>query len=179
MSPALAQDAPIYLIEAKLDAAESELKVVQEITYKHQNDFATNAIYLNDWNHAYSSTESPLAKRLVEEYNRSFYLSGKSKRGATIIEEIWIDGEVQSWERAEDQIDMVKVVLPKEITKGEQRTIKINYSLKLPDAKFTGYGIIAKEQYFLENIFLTIAWQNQDGWEPISHLDLEDNPNKR
>ena len=179
MSPALAQDAPIYLIEAKLDAAESELKVVQEITYKHQNDFATNAIYLNDWNHAYSSTESPLAKRLVEEYNRSFYLSGKSKRGATIIEEIWIDGEVQSWERAEDQIDMVKVVLPKEITKGEQRTIKINYSLKLPDAKFTGYGIIAKEQYFLENIFLTIAWQNQDGWAPISHLDLEDNPNKR
>ena len=179
MSPALAQEAPNYIIEAKLDATENEIKVVQEITYTHQNDFATNAIYLNDWNHAYSSTESPLAKRLVEEYNRSFYLSGKSKRGATIIEEIWVDGVSQSWERAQDQIDVLKVVLPNEITKGEQQTIKIKYSLKLPDAKFTGYGIIAKEQYFLENIFLTIAWQNQEGWAPVSHLDLEDNPNGR
>ncbi len=176
---AWAQDSPYYNIKASLDPLENQIKVIQKISYTHQKDFATNAIYLNDWNNAYSSTESPLAKRLVEEYNRSFYLSGKSKRGATIIDQIWVDGEITAWEREEDQIDAVKINLPKEIAKGEQLKIKINYTLKLPDAKFTGYGITDKEHYFLENIFLTIAWQNEQGWAPISHLDLEDVPNSK
>ena len=172
-----AQKKPDYNIKASLDPVENKIHVVQKIRYTHLQDFPTKEIYLNDWNHAYSSTESPLAKRLVEEYNRSFYLSKKSKRGATEIESLQVNGKSNTWERLANQIDIIKVSLDKEITKGTTVKLKINYTLQLPDAKFTGYGITDNEAYFLENVFLSIAWLNSKQWAPISHLDLEDIPN--
>ena len=174
-----AQLTPNYNIKASLDPVENKIHVVQKIRYTHLQEFSTKEIYLNDWNHAYSSTESPLAKRLVEEYNRSFYLSKKSKRGATQIEGLQVNGAVNPWERLENQIDIIKVSLDKEINKGDIVKLKINYTLQLPDAKFTGYGITDNEDYFLENIFLSIAWLNSKEWTPISHLDLEDIPNSK
>ena len=173
------QQVPDYNIKARLDPIENEIHIVQKIRYTHLKDFPTKEIYLNDWNHAYSSTESPLAKRLVEEYNRSFYLSKKSKRGATAIERLKVNGNANNWERLENQIDIIKVTLDEEITKGSVVKLEIAYTLQLPDAKFTGYGITDLETYFLENIFLSIAWQNPKEWAPISNLDLEDTPNKR
>jgi len=171
------QQAPDYNIKASLDPVENKIHVVQKIRYTHLKDFSTKEIYLNDWNHAYSSTESPLAKRLVEEYNRSFYLSKKSKRGATVIESLQVNGKAHDWERPKNQIDIIKVTLEEEITKGSVVKLQIAYTLKLADAKFTGYGITDDETYYLENIFLSIAWQNSKEWAPISHLDLEDIPN--
>ncbi len=173
---ALAQAIPAYNIKASLDPTENKIHVVQKITYTHSQNFSTESIYLNDWNHAYSSTESPLAKRLVEEYNRRFYLSKKSKRGATFIENILIDGKVAPWQRLANQMDIIKLDLGKVIQRNELVNLQITYTLQLPDAKFTGYGITANESYFLENIFLSIALQNKKEWTPISHLDLEDIP---
>ena len=106
LNAAWAQQVPNYNIKARLDPVENKIHVVQKIRYTHLQDFPTKEIYLNDWNHAYSSTESPLAKRLVEEYNRSFYLSKKSKRGATLIESLEVNGTANKWERLENQIDM-------------------------------------------------------------------------
>ena len=174
-----AQQVPNYNIIARLDPVENKIEVVQKIRYTHQYEFPTKEIYLNDWNHAYSSTESPLAKRLVEEYNRSFYLSKKSKRGATQIESLKVNGKTNSWERIENQIDIIKVSFEEEITQGKVVELEIIYTLKLPDAKYTGYGITDKETYFLENTFLSVAWINSKEWAPISHLDLEDTPNNK
>lgn len=171
------QKVPDYNIKASLDPIENEIHIVQKIRYTHLKDFPTKEIYLNDWNHAYSSTESPLAKRLVEEYNRSFYLSKKSKRGATVIESLQVNGKAHNWERPQNQIDIIKVTLEEEINKGSVLKLQIGYTLQLPDAKFTGYGITDDETYYLENIFLSIAWQKSKEWAPISHLDLEDIPN--
>ena len=171
------QKVPDYNIKASLDPIENEIHIVQKIRYTHLKDFPTKEIYLNDWNHAYSSTESPLAKRLVEEYNRSFYLSKKSKSGATVIESLQVNGKAHNWERPQNQIDIIKVTLEEEINKGSVVKLQIAYTLQLPDAKFTGYGITDDETYYLENIFLSIAWQKSKEWAPISHLDLEDIPN--
>ena len=171
-----AQQVPNYNIKARLDPVENKIHVVQKIRYTHIKDFSTKEIYLNDWNNAYSSTESPLAKRLVEEYNRSFYLSKKSKRGATLIKSLEVNGTANKWERLENHIDIIKVTLEEKITKGTVVKLKISYILQLPDAKFTGYGITDDITYFLENIFLSIAWLKSKEWAPISHLDLEDIP---
>lgn len=174
-----AQNVPSYNIKASLDPSENQIHVVQKIHYTHLQEFPTKEIYLNDWNNAYSSTESPLAKRLVEEYNRSFYLSKKSKRGTTLIESLEVNQEEVDWERPKGKIDIIKVALTEEITKGTVVKLKISYTLQLPDAKFTGYGIIDKEEYFLENFFISVAWLNKKGWAPISHMDLEDIPNSQ
>ena len=125
INQALAQAIPAYNIKASLDPAENKIHVVQKITYTHSQNFSTESIYLNDWNHAYSSTESPLAKRLVEEYNRRFYLSKKSKRGTTIIENILIDGKVAPWQRLANQMDIIKLDLGKVVQRNELINLQI------------------------------------------------------
>ena len=75
-----AQIIPQYSIKAQLLPIEGEIEVEQRMVFSHNGSTPLNEIYLVDWNHAFSSTESPLAKRLVEEYTRSFLPFQQSKR---------------------------------------------------------------------------------------------------
>ena len=173
-SQSFAQTLPEYGIKGKLNPVLGEIEVEQKIVFSHLENSPLNELYLVDWNHAFSSTESPLAKRLVEEYTRSFYLSQKSKRGETVIQSLKINGKETAWERPTTQIDQIRVPLESPLNKNTPLRIAINYRLKLPDSKFTGYGKLNEEAFVLENTFLRIARRNNSKWDLISHLDLED-----
>ena len=179
VSVASAQTVPNYQLEIELDSIDNLLKIKQKIYFTNTAQEPLDTLYLNDWNHAFSSTETPLAKRLVEEYNRSFYLSNRSKRGETIIHNMHINGQAHQWFRLKDRPDIIALPLnlglglePKPTT-----TVEIDYTLHLPDGKFTGYGIIDQSTYFLENFILTLGWRSKKGWNLISNLDLQDAPN--
>ena len=109
-SQSFAQSLPEYGIKAKLNPVLGEIEVEQKIIFRHAENAPLNEFYLVDWNHAFSSTESPLAKRLVEEYTRSFYLSQKSKRGETVIQSLKINGKETAWERPTSQIDQIRIL---------------------------------------------------------------------
>lgn len=166
-----------YKLKVKLDPANHQLIIEQEISFQNKSNYSLKTLYLNDWANAYSSTESALANRLVEEYNRSFYLSSKSKRGYTTIHKIRSKNTVLTWSRPENQMDMIEIPLNSPLLKDQIQTLKINYTVTIPDAKFTGYGISKENNYFLENFFLTTGWHKNDQWNLISNLDLEDHPN--
>ena len=106
-----AQVIPQYGIKAQLDVDLNEIKVVEKIVFEHNESTPLEEIYLTDWNHAFNSTESPLAKRLVEEYTRSFYLSNKSKRGETIIDRLTINEKEVNWKRLDEQLDQLRIGL--------------------------------------------------------------------
>ena len=171
-----AQIIPQYSIKAQLLPIEGEIEVEQRMVFSHNESSPLNEIYLVDWNHAFSSTESPLAKRLVEEYTRSFYLSSKSKRGETQIASIALNGEDIKWERLENQLDQIRVSLPTQLKAKEPLRLVLKYRLMLPDSKFTGYGKVDDSTFILENTFLRLARRSQGEWELISHLNLEDHP---
>ena len=171
-----AQIIPQYSIKAQLLPIEGEIEVEQRMVFSHNESTPLNEIYLVDWNHAFSSTESPLAKRLVEEYTRSFYLSSKSKRGETQIASIALNGEDIKWKRLENQLDQIRVSLPTPLQAKEPLRLVLKYRLKLPDSKFTGYGKVDDSTFILENTFLRLARRSQGEWELISHLNLEDHP---
>ena len=65
------QESIDYSISASLLSETDQLIIKQKIRFLNQSDLLEN-IYLNDWANSYSSTKSPLADRLVEEYTRSF-----------------------------------------------------------------------------------------------------------
>ena len=73
--------------------------ISQTITYKNIRTEKTNELYLYDWSNSYKNTETPLSNRLAEEYNRSFYLSSKNKRGYTKIENIFNNSSSQESSR--------------------------------------------------------------------------------
>ena len=171
-----AQTIPQYSIKAQLHPIQAEIEVEQRIVFTHNESTPLNEVYLVDWNHAFSSTESPLAKRLIEEYTRSFYLSSKSKRGETQISVIEVNGEEIKWERVENQLDQIRISLSTPLEAKTPLRLGLKYRLKLPDSKFTGYGKVDDSTFILENVFLRLARRSQGKWELISHLDLEDHP---
>ena len=163
-----------YSINASLLTETDQLIIKQRISFFNQNDFI-NKIYLNDWANSYSSTKSPLADRLVEEYTRSFYLSAKSKRGYTLISNIFINGSEAKWKRAENNLDIIEISSDKSIKKGVVN-IDLSYIIKLPSSKFTGYGKIKQHQYFIENFFISLSKFDENRQILYSNLDLEEVP---
>ncbi len=163
-----------YLIDAEFNPENNEILIKQEIIFKNRSDFKLSDVYLNDWSNSYSSTESQLAKRLAEEYDRSFYFSKKSKRGFTEIKSISSLNEKLIWSRIENQNDIIKILLLNPLNVGDSVKIKLNYLIKIADDKFTGYGIKAKNDFFLKDWFISVCPIINNKWIKNSNLDLEE-----
>ena len=163
-----------YLIDAKLNSNNNEISINQEIIFENRSNIDLNELYLNDWSNSYSSTESQLAHRLGEEYDRSFYFSNKAKRGSTKIEYITAYNKPVIWNRIENQNDIIKIPLSKPLNIGD--TIKLNliYKVKIADDKFTGYGIKDVNEYFLKDWFISVCPIIKNNWIKNSNLDLEE-----
>ena len=73
------QDSIDYSINASLLTETDQLIIKQNHHFFNQNN-SLNKIYLNDWANSYSSTKSPLADRLVEEYTRSFFIYRQNQK---------------------------------------------------------------------------------------------------
>ena len=168
------QESIDYSINASLLTETDQLIIKQKISFLNQSDLLEN-IYLNDWANSYSSTKSPLADRLVEEYTRSFYLSAKSKRGNTLISNIYVNGSKAKWNRKRNNLDIIEISIDKPIKKGIVN-IDLSYIVKLPSSKFTGYGKIKRHQYFIENFFITLSKFVKNKQILNSNLDLEEVP---
>ena len=168
------QESIDYSISASLLTETDQLIIKQKISFLNQSDLLEN-IYLNDWANSYSSTKSPLADRLVEEYTRSFYLSAKSKRGNTLISNIYVNGSKAKWNRKRNNLDIIEISIDKPIKKGIVN-IDLSYVVKLPSSKFTGYGKIKRNQYFIENFFITLSKFVKNKQILNSNLDLEEVP---
>ena len=165
---------PQYNLKVKLIEAKKTLEVSQTIQFQNNTKTPLQALYFNDWSHAYSSSKSPLAQRFAEEYDRRFYLGSKTKRGETRDLNITIRGKKTDWYRADNQIDIIKIALDEILEPGDQINISLNYTIELPDASFTGYGRISEEEYFLKNCFIQLAPHISGNWITNSNLDLEE-----
>ncbi|MCH1538940.1 MAG: hypothetical protein L7S43_03070, partial [Flavobacteriaceae bacterium] len=151
-------------IDVKLIVSEKTLEVSQLIQFTNTSSIVLKELYLNDWSHAYSSSKSPLAQRFAEEFDRSFYLGAKTKRGSTNQLNIIVDDNKIEWNRLKDQIDIVEIKLVSELKPGEQTTIELDYKIVLPNARYTGYGKISDTDYYLKNCFIHIAPLINNQW---------------
>ena len=85
LSKVIGQNFDIYKINANYNNDLKTIDIEQTITFINNSNQILSEIFLNDWSSSYSSTETPLAQRLAEEYDRSFYFANKNKRGNTLF----------------------------------------------------------------------------------------------
>ena len=163
-----------YDIDATLDPNKKLININQKISFSNPFDRKINEIYLLDWINAYKSTKTPLAIRFAEDYNRSFYLSLKSKLGSTFIDSIFVKKMKIKWERLEKQPDIIKVFLPKNLEPNDTISFNLSYSLNIPDSKFTGMGISDSGLIYLKHWNIALAPIYKNNWLLHSNLNLED-----
>jgi hypothetical protein len=172
-------------IKAELMSEAASIAITQRIIYQNTSQDTLSTIYLSDWNHSYSSKNTPLAKHFEEEFNTKFHLAKDEDRGFTSIEAIKDDDKHDlSFTYLEDYPDVIKVELQKPLFPGENYDLNLRYSLQLPNIKFTGYGVNLNQEYVLNEWYISPvvydgSWQYysnknlNDQYVPISDISLE------
>ncbi|WP_343486207.1 metalloprotease [Allomuricauda sp. d1] len=158
---------------AILDGETKKIEIKQRFTYKNNSGSTLNVLYFNDWNHAYSSNTTPLAKRFGEDFNRSLHLANRREFGHTHIKSV-VNSKYEGldWERTAAQ-DIIRIKLAEPLPPDAAIEIFFTYDIQLPDSKFTGYGYDGDQYYYLKDWYLTPAVFDGD-WQLYSNKGLDD-----
>ncbi|MDC6466293.1 hypothetical protein PQZ36_01900, partial [Flavobacteriaceae bacterium] len=101
-----------YNIDAKLNSEDKTIEIYQVMKFKNTSNILLKEIYLEDWSNSYIDNTTKLAKRISDEYSRSFSFAQKKQRGSTLINNIK-SNDIESWERSSNSSDIIKVNLKK------------------------------------------------------------------
>ena len=162
-------------IKAELNTENKTLKIQQQITYSDQSNDTLTSIVLNDWNNAFSTKNTPLAKRFSDEFFRGFHLAKEEERGSTKNVSI-LDANkmVLSWERPYKNPDLIEVKLAENLLPNQKIIVYITYITKIPSDKFTKYGYNNTGIINLKNWFLTPARYENHNFIRYSNTNLDD-----
>ena len=161
-----------------VDADNKMLHIKQSLTYNNTSNDTLSEIIINDWNHAFSSKKSALANHFSDEFTRSFHLAKEKDRGYTSILAISdVNKKNIQWERLDKHIDVIKILLNSPILPCKKETIIIEYSVKIPNEKFTKYGFDKDGNLILKHWYLSPSQYENKQFIQQSNENLDDIPN--
>ncbi len=163
----------VITIDATLQPEKKSLLITQQLSYKNVSEDILNEIYFYDWANSFSSKTTDLAERFAENYNSSFHFEKERNRGKTDVISMTNEGQQPlSWER-EGGVDILKVTLEKPLNAGEVYTMNLQYTVKMPNDKFTRYGVTAQNDYKLQHWYLSPAVYD-GSWHVYTNKNTED-----
>jgi hypothetical protein len=151
------------------------ISVFQELTFNNESTDTLRSIVLNDWNNAYSTTNSLLAERFSDEFNRDFHLAKDKERGST--ENITIIDENKSfltWKRTEKSPDLIELNLNTKLAPNQKVKLFLTYVIKVPSDIFTKYGYGENGEMNLKNWFLSPSRYENHAFVKYSNANLDD-----
>ena len=159
-------------IKATLNTNTNSLKVQQEIIYYNNSKETLNHIFLHNWANSFKDRKTPLSKRFIEDFRKDLYFAKEEDLGFSEVKNISINYNNITYKELKSRKDIIQVFLKNAIKPNESVTINITYIIKIPNAKYTGYGFY-KNGYRLRYWYITPAIYNQ-GWQLMSNLNLDD-----
>lgn len=159
-------------MHATLIPETNEIKIQQETTFYNKSDSILNAVYFHNWPNAYKDKQTPLAKRFIENYSKSFHFANDKYRGNTTIIGISVNFDSANYEITEENPDFLKVNLNEPLKPTDSVKISATYLVKIPNDKFTKYGENEFE-YNLRYWYLAPAIFNTK-WQLYNNLDIDD-----
>ena len=150
----------------------NKLLVNQEIIYHNVSDDALDTIYLLNWANAYKDKNTPLSKRMIDDYDKRFYFARLKERGYSKIHLLQNNGQNIRYEEPVGAEDLVKVLIPKTLFPGDSVKLHVIYEVKIPSDRFTRYGQDGTN-YNLRYWHLTPAIYDQK-WQLFSNLNMDD-----
>ena len=96
-------------MQVLLDIKSNSVKIQQQITYYNKSGDTLNSILLHDWANAFSSKNSVLGKRFVENYSKKFFFTKDKNRGFTKINNITINYQTTEWKRINENADYIEI----------------------------------------------------------------------
>jgi hypothetical protein len=159
-------------ITAKLNADERELFIKQEIIFINTSDSILPSIFLHNWANSFRDRKTPLSKRFIKDFRKDLYFAKEENLGKTTIINLAVNFENTEFQELENNADILEVILKKPLIPADSVKISLTYTVKIPSAKFTGYGK-TKEGFHLRFWYIAPAVYDQ-GWHLMSNLNIDD-----
>ncbi len=159
-------------IDAAIDDKTDVIKIQQEIVFYNNTNKKLDQIYLHNWQNGFKNRKTPLSKRLIEDYKKSLYFAKEKERGFTKILNLTANYKNINFSFKKNQEDIIRLDLNNSLSPNDSIIINATYTVKIPDAKFTGYGKTATG-YHLRYWYLAPAVHNKS-WQLMSHLNIDD-----
>lgn len=160
-------------LQVQLNQLHGSLEIQQQISYTNTSKDTLKTIVLNDWANAFSSKTTPLALRFAENFRNGFHYEKNEDRGRTVIFGIEDERGIPVSFRRDVEVDRLVLAVDQGIPPGSTYRFDLSYSVKLPDARFTRYGITADGQFNLKYWYLVPAVY-KNGWVRYSHKNTDD-----
>lgn len=126
-------------IQAKLEEDMRTLHVTQKMVVKNRSLKQTDEIILLNWVAAYKKRNSDLYRRKIEDRSRDLHFAKEEELGK--LESLQITGpKIAGGELPPLSSENISLLLTKPLQPGEATAAELRYTLRLPLAKFTGYG---------------------------------------
>jgi len=135
---AIAQQDSIRL-DVKLSDDQRSLSVKQTLIYHNPHQKSINQVKLLNWVAAYQKRKTPLLKRKIEDRKSDLYFAKDDQLGK--LERLSYAHNNTTSEILNTNQENIFIPLSQDLKPGESITIDLDYQIKLPDARFTGYGI--------------------------------------
>lgn len=162
-------------IEATLQTETDELQIKQQITYVNTSNSVLSDLHFLDWANSFAEKTTPLAQRFAENFENQFHFEKEERRGRTTIHTvISADNTPLPWERGKE-IDILVIPLQEPLQPKDSIILSFDYTVKLPDDKFTRHGVTRDKEYYINYWNLAPAvYTDGLGWESYSNRDTDD-----
>ena len=161
-------------ITVDVNAETHILTVNQTLIYFNQTQDTLQNLVLNDWNNAYSSNNTPLAKRFSDEFNRSFHFTKIENRGSTNEIKITQNNADLNFIRTAENPDLIEIQIPNKILPNQKAEFQLSYQVKIPSDEFTKYGFGKNGKMYLKNWFLSPAKYENHKFIKYNNNNLDD-----
>ncbi len=160
-------------INATLNPSNKTISIEQKVTYNNTSKDTLNEIYFFDWANSFSAKTTPLGKRFADNYESAFHFEKKENRGKTDIHKIYNNSVVPlQWQR-DKAVDILKIIPDIPLKPGDNYTFNIAYTVKVPDDKFTRYGVDKNNNYKLRYWYISPAVYDGE-WQVYSNKNTDD-----
>ncbi len=159
-------------IDAVIDTKTDIIQIQQEIIFHNKTNKVLPYIYLHDWQNAFKNKNTPLSKRLIEDFDKSLYFAQEKERGSTAIRNLSVNYKSITFSSTKAHADILRLNLNEALHPKDSLVINVSYNVKIPDAKFTGYGK-TPSGYHLRYWYLLPAVHDTT-WQLMSNLNTDD-----
>ena len=143
----------------KYDSLNEILKINQKIILKNTSPEPLDSLVLLNWANAYHSKNTALAQSIIENFDLNFHFTRNKNRGYVQVDSVWQNHFLTTDVAVDDEIYRLKLKYP--LLPQQTDTLKITYQLKLPNDKFTGFGMDKQGNILLENFYFQPVFNKQ------------------
>ena len=161
-------------LHVKLDEDQRTIAVEQTLVYHNPHNHPIHQIKLLNWIAAYQNRKTALLKRKVEDRKKDLYFAKENQLGK--LESLQYAYNNSTGEILNKSQENLFIPLSEPLDPGKSVSIKLNYRMRLPDARFTGYGTDSKH-ILLKYFFLVPETYEDDAHSAAYYRDIEETAN--